>query len=241
MSKSARKREPNANTVTLHDRNEAVLGTLTEIGDANTPASPGTLDAPNGFLLEQGKNLIGYGTVNGTFINQGFVEGVGPDPSDGITFNNTVSGIGSFAGNILFNNIFSPGNSPGEVTVTGDVTLSDSAILQLELGGLTMGSQYDHLDITGTLTADGTLNLLLINGFTPKMGDTFDLLDFASLIGAFDQINLPTLDNGLFFETSSLLTTGTISVVPEPGTAGLFVLLTLTALAKRRPQHFITK
>ncbi len=223
-----------ANTVTINDRNEAVLGTLTELGDAATPASPGTLTAANGFLLEQGKNLVGYGTVNGDFINQGFVEAIGPDPSDEIIFNGTLTGIGSFAGTIMINSIFAPGNSPGKIEVTGDVTLGDSAVLQMELGGRTLGSDYDHLDITGQLAVDGTLELLLIDGFTPGMGDTFDLLDFASVTGTFDQIDLPTLGNGFFFNTSSLLTTGTISVVPEPSTAGLLLLLTAATLYKRR-------
>ena len=48
----------NQHTVTLLDANEAVLGSLTVLGSGGTS---GTLTAANGFLLEEGKNLIGQG------------------------------------------------------------------------------------------------------------------------------------------------------------------------------------
>ncbi|MDP7289051.1 MAG: hypothetical protein QGH94_13780, partial [Phycisphaerae bacterium] len=70
-------------TVTIHDRNEAVLGSLTQLGDG---ASVGALTAGNAaptdthahFLLEQGKNMVGRGSVNGNYKNHGHVIGDGP-------------------------------------------------------------------------------------------------------------------------------------------------------------------
>ena len=87
--------------------------------------------------------------------------------------------------------------------------------------------------IAGLLTADGTLDISLLNNFAPQLGDTFDLLGFGSLNGSFSVINTPTLSGGLAFDTSSLLTTGSISVVPEPTTAAFLSLFTLTFIHRR--------
>ncbi len=221
--------------VTLLDANEAVLGSLTTLGNAASAGNPGTLTAANGFLLEQGKNVTGYGMINGDFINQGYVEGVGPDAGDAIEFTGDVSGIGSYAGNIIFSGGFSPGNSPGEVGVDGNMILGESARLEMELGGLIAGSQHDRVVVAGDFIADGELDIVLINGFVPQAGDAFDLFAFAGAAGAFDRIGLPTLNNGLQFNTSSLLTTGRLFVVvPEPGAVWLVAAVGAGVLRRRR-------
>ncbi len=155
-----------------------------------------------------------------------------------VTFNNgLVSGGANFSGTsnlITFNGTYSPGDSPSDVQITGDVSLGTAATLILELAGTTLGTEYDHLNITGNLAADGTLDIQLLNNFAPTFGDTFDLLDFGSLTGTFDAINLPSLAGGLSFDTSSLLTTGSISVVPEPTTAMLVTFLGLIVTRRRQ-------
>jgi hypothetical protein len=97
-----------------------------------------------------------------------------------------------------------------------------------QLGGTTAG-QFDKLSLSGTLAAGGTLDIDLINGFTPTAGNSFDILDFTTATGAF-ALSLPALGGGLSWNTSQLLTTGTISVaaaiasVPEPAGAALALL-----------------
>ena len=108
-----------------------------------------------------------------------------------------------------------------------------SATLELELAGFTKGDEYDHLDIAGQFAIDGTLDVQLIGGFNPQLGDSFDLLDFDSLTGSFSDIRLPTLNHGLAFDTTSLLIDGTLSVVPEPASVSV-VAIALACLAKRR-------
>ncbi len=49
------------NTVTLLDANQAVLGSLTQIG---VGSSAGNLTAGNGFLVDFGKNVTGFGTLD---------------------------------------------------------------------------------------------------------------------------------------------------------------------------------
>ena len=84
------------------------------------------------------------------------------------------------------------------------------------------GSGYDQLDISGLATLNGTLDLELLNGFSPSTGESFTLFN-GRTTGSFAQIGLPTLSNGLSWNTSNLYTNGTISVTPEPSTFALLV------------------
>ena len=97
----------------------------------------------------------------------------------------------------------------------------------MELDGPTPGSGYDQLDISGMATLNGTLDVNLLDGFSPSYGQSFDLLN-GPTTGSFAQVGLPALNNGLQWNTSNLYTTGTVSVTPEPST---FALLGVGAVA----------
>ncbi len=232
----------NNHTVTLHDANEAVLGSLTTLGDG--VGSPGTLVAANGLVLEFGKNITGFGTIDTPLpnpnipndpikplINNGFIGG--NSVTEPITLNGFVKGVGSFA-NILINGTLSPGFSPAEIDIAGDAAMSSVGVLEMELGGTSPGSGHDKINVAGTFIAGGTLDVMLINGFVPGYGDTFDLFDFGALSGSFDQVLTPNLGGGLFFDTSLLLNTGTIAVVPAPGSAEFLLLAAIGILIRRR-------
>jgi len=120
------------------------------------------------------------------------------------------------------------------VSVNGDLALGPQATLVMELGGLTPGSQYDQLNISGDLAADGTLAVKLLGGFTPQAGQEFDLLNFGGLDGKFDSISLPALAPGLLWDTSGLYSSGTIGVMPEPATLAMLGLGVAGLLARRR-------
>ena len=179
-------------SVTLLDSNEAVLGSLTTLGSGMLS---GTLTAANGFLLEEGKNLIGQGTVNGEFHNDGDVSGSGT----GIVFNDLVTGIGS-ANNVTYNGGFSPGHSPAEVFLRGTTNFGSANTLFIELGGLVPGDQFDRLNSSGTIGVDGTLDVSYINGFTPAAGNSFEFISANAVNGTFGTVNLPTLPLGLEWE-----------------------------------------
>lgn len=69
----------------------------------------------------------------------------------------------------------SPGHSPGCLTIG---TLSTVGILQEELGGTTACSGYDQLKITNTADiTNSTLNVTLVNNFTPPLGNSFTIID----------------------------------------------------------------
>ena len=109
--------------------------------------------------------------------------------------------------------ILSPGNSPGTLTV-GSLTLQSGSQTNIELGGTTRGSQYDAIMSSGAVSLNGTLDVSLTNGFTPAVGNTFDILDWGTLSGTFSSLQLPSLSGwAVGWDTSQLYTTGTLSVV----------------------------
>jgi hypothetical protein len=103
----------------------------------------------------------------------------------------------------------------GITQVTGNYTHADDATLQIEIGGLGGGSGYDRLVVGSTLDLNlgGTLDISIVNGFTPQPGNAFDILEWGTLTGMFDTVNRPFLGPSLDWDISQLYTTGVISIV----------------------------
>ena len=55
------------------------------------------------------------------------------------------------------------------------------------------------LTVSGGATLDGTLNLALVNGFSPAIGNSFQVMTFGSRTGQFATINGTALGNGKQF------------------------------------------
>jgi len=125
--------------------------------------------------------------------------------------------------------------SPGILTVD-DITFADGSTLQIELGGLARGTEYDVLAASGVVTMQGgsTLGVTLINGFVPQGGETFDIMDFTGVSGQFGNVSLPALGGGLSWDTSDLYTGGTIVVAPEPATLAMVVMGAAAMVVRRR-------
>ena len=121
--------------------------------------------------------------------------------------------------------ILSPGDAPGtagRIDVTGNYTQTSSGVFDLGIGGLTAGSQFDLLSLTGMAGLGGTLDISLENGFFPVAGDTFTfLLANSGVSGEFGTVDGLNIGNGESFkilynaDTVELITVGGASV-PEP-------------------------
>jgi hypothetical protein len=127
-----------------------------------------------------------------------------------------VKGVGT-SDNVNFTGTFYPGLSPTSLQV-GNVALSDSSTLAMELGGTAPGSGYDQIIASGTLALDGVLQVSLIDGFSSTAGQSFNLFDWANTSGAFDTLSLPALA-GLTWNTSNLYSDGILSLAAA-GLAG---------------------
>lgn len=173
-----------------------------------TTSASTRLDVNNRFNLNgRTVTITGPGVVS---FNNNLVTGSGGT----VTNSATLQGTGRINGN-LFNSTggtVSPGNSAGTLTVNGNYgQVAGTPTLLMELGG-TGADQFDKLVVGGSFTAAGKLTVQLINGFTPSAGNSFDILDFTTASAPSLVLNLPALSSGLTWNTSSLLTTGVLSV-----------------------------
>ena len=89
--------------------------------------------------------------------------------------------------NFTNNGTFAPGASPGILTIIGDFKSTATSVLDIELNGVTQGTQFDLLAIQGNAIFNGTVNVTL--GFVPTLNSSFIV---ATTTGTITQCNLPT-------------------------------------------------
>jgi hypothetical protein len=107
--------------------------------------------------------------------------------------------------------LITPVGTSAGTHIMGDLEIQAGAIA-FNIGGTAAG-EFDKLVVDGHLAAGGTLQVRLAEGFSPAAGDSFDVLDFSSLTGAFT-CDLPPLNDGLAWNTADLPSTGALSVAP---------------------------
>jgi hypothetical protein len=103
-----------------------------------------------------------------------------------VVLGGSVGGGGSIAGDLAnTSGTVAPGNSPGALRVLGGFTQASQGTLAIQLAGTTQGTQYDVLKVDGSASLAGTLAVSLLDGFSPSLGDSFQVLTFASHSGDF--------------------------------------------------------
>ena len=102
-------------------------------------------------------------------------------------------------GDVFFEADITPGASPGLESFGGNVFMGPLATLEIEIAGLALGAEYDSLTIAGLADLGGTLDVQLLDGFSPSAGDTFEIITAANVLGTFDTINLPSLPGDLLW------------------------------------------
>ncbi len=124
--------------------------------------------------------------------------------------------------------VLAPGGyGPGFLAVQGELDLTDSGTVEIELGGSNSG-QFDQLWITGDTytTVDGILDVGLIGGFDPAAGIAFEILNSQlPLQGQFSQCNFPTSNGialGVRYDSHLIwLVTGMVGDLNADGFVGL--------------------
>jgi len=193
--------------------------------DTDVIVAAGAVIAFNNVLDLNGNNLTKTGAGTMQINNELITDGGTVSALSGV-----VAGSGTILGSLTnAGGTVAPGNSPGTLSINGDYT-QESGTLAIELAGLVQGNDYDLLDVSGIAALNGgTLDVTLLEGFEPSEGDVFDILDASVISGAgFDSISLPALDEGLAWDTSGLMSSGSLvvsaSVVPEPTAMVSFLL-----------------
>ncbi|HEY2837898.1 MAG TPA: PEP-CTERM sorting domain-containing protein [Pirellulales bacterium] len=209
--------EQGVGTLSLSDHGEVHVGNQLSLG------TQGTIDFGHdlGGRINVGDGFLGS-TPHGTIR-------VGP--------NGTLAGSGSTNGRIFVDGgTVSPGFSPGVLHIGGDALFSATSSLDLQIGGLNPGSQYDQLVVGGDLTLPDVVNISFIDGFAPRTGDQFHLL----VVGG-------ALNGPVLFDTGDVPFTAdfsdgvyTLTAVPEPSSfalAGLGVVVLVAGSRARSSKY----
>lgn len=151
-------------------------GTLAVGGDNTSTVFSGTL-ASGGAFVKQGTGtltLTGASSIaGGTTVDGGRLDVNGTLPGPVVVNAATLGGTGTIAGPVTVNagGTIAPGLSPGQ-TNTGDIAIA--GVLLQEIEGTTLGTQYDNLNVTGTVAITG--NLVLAGAYAPAVGDVFQII-----------------------------------------------------------------
>ena len=104
-----------------------------------------------------------------------------------------VSGSGVIAGSLSnAGGAVAPGNSPGILVVDGNYTQATGGALQIEIAGSgdVAGVDYDRLQVTGTASLAGLLDVQLDAGYTPALGDSMaGVVTAGTVTGTFATVN----------------------------------------------------
>ena len=149
---------------------------------------------------------------------------------------------GTIIGDVFNAGLIAPGNSFGTLTIDGNLTLQSTSSLFFELGGLTQGTEYDFLNVTGLISLDGSLDFFILDGFESVISptDTFVIISGLSVTGEFFGLSngqqFLTADSKGFFNVQygadSVFLNG--FVIPEHGTYGLLMGLGMLAIVMMR-------
>lgn len=198
----------NGATITTNAGADLTISGIVKNGSATASvlnkAGAGTLILAATANSYTGATSVTGGTlkVNGTKTGAGAVA---------VATGGTIAGSGSVAGAVTIQSggTLAPGNTTGNLSFTSTVNLASGASYVAEIAG---ASSNDKVTSTGTFTANGTIKVTLVDGYSPATGTTFDLVD-ATIAGTpvFD-FSAATLATGLSWDTTSFATNGTIKV-----------------------------
>ena len=152
-------------------------------------------------FLGDGLNTLGTATINGAgsefraeveiivgFFGEGRLivtsGGRARAPLIEVSEISMTGGDGLLTGEVINYGLAAPGMSAGQLTVEGDYAQQTDGAILIELGG-TLAGEFDVLNVTGTAHLDGTLEVALINGFTPQVGQNFTIITAGLVDGAF--------------------------------------------------------
>jgi len=111
-------------------------------------------------------------------------------------------GKGSLTGSVTSSGLVTPGDSatkPG-ILAPNSYTQKSTGSLNIDIGGTTVGTQYGQLAVTNGASLNGTLNIKLVNGFVPAIGNTFTVLTASAVSGTFATVNGLSINSGEHFD-----------------------------------------
>jgi hypothetical protein len=171
----------------------------------------------------------GAASARPTGTRDGYVQTGGQTTVDG-NLNITGRGVVNFAGGSVYGNggtVTGPvisnaaikmGDTPttmgiGQLTFVGNYIQGPLGSLTIDIAGF---DQYDQLNITGHAQLNGLLNIDLLHGYVPQLGDTFDIMNFANESGTFSLVMGLPINGQEHFTLEYNPTNLTLDVVAGP-------------------------
>ena len=192
-------------TINIHGTDWLSEGVIRSLGGTislnDTWTNSGLIDASVGNISggngeNQGTIIVGPDrtfSVSGDYIQTNgttTVEGGTLDPSGDVELlGGVLEGNGIILSNVSNSAMVSPGTSAGRLTIQGDYTQTVEGVLDVEIAGLLAGHDFDVLIVSGTATLDGTLELTLLDGFSPAPDDDFKVVSSGARLGSFVDIS----------------------------------------------------
>jgi autotransporter-associated beta strand protein len=229
----------------LNDGSSLIQATLTNDGllvaNRSSDTTFSTAIGGSGAFEKLGSGILtvtGNSTYSGaTTVSAGRLKVNGSLGSGGLSVAASawLMGTGTVNGPVTVSGTFSPGSSPGVITL-GSLVLTSTSTTIIEVLGATRGTSYDGIDIATAsgLTYGGLLSFEFGGSALPE--GTYDIFNFAGTSsGSFASLDSTGFyagtwtnnSNGSFtlVKDAQTLTfsqsTGDIIVVPEPGTLAL--------------------
>ncbi|HEY5075308.1 MAG TPA: putative Ig domain-containing protein [Pyrinomonadaceae bacterium] len=206
---------------------ESILSLTVAQSSTLSTAAGGSIDIGPTLLTKAASGEIRIGP-GGRLTDNGFVTG-----NVTIQFGGSVTGSGFINGKLIDSGRVGSGNSPGRLTVQGDYTQNSDGLMSVEIGGTDPGSGYDQVQVSGTATIDGKLDVRLVNGFTPTVGQTFRIVNAGSFSGSFASIAGPS-QAGISVSNDG----GGVTVTITSVVAGAPVISSATTVAATQGQAF---
>lgn len=235
---------------TLADKGGGVTNSVTKTGAGTTTIAIAN-SYSGGTIVNNGKLIVNNTSGSGTGSGAVLVKNTA-----------TLGGSGTIGGNVTIENggTYSPGNSPGLQTVSGDLTFNSGSIFEWEIDRTvtqTRGTGYDAVNVGGTLSATtGAIFRIVIgdslfnHGFWSVQrtwSDIFSGTISSSLASIFNggfeyyngstPISSPSGVQGSFSWNTNTLTwtpQSGATFVPEPTSALAGLLLAAGLLRRRR-------
>ncbi len=172
--------------------------TLNEGGTLASSSGNLTITSALPYVMDGGLlDISNTATFNGGIVMNGGILNVNGSLNTGtgelVTNNGTINGTGTIVGNVRMNGgIFATGNSVGTTDITGDLILSSSSTVAIELGGSTLGN-YDLINVSGNVDfSNAALEITFIDGYIGSVNDSFTPMTYASRTGSFSSVNIPS-------------------------------------------------
>lgn len=176
----------------------------------------GTITNNTSISIGGSANLENNGTLNNNF-------------GASISNHGTVSGINSVHNGTFSNEgILSPGNTTDATALYKldsyytSYTQTAAGSLNIDLSGTIAGDSYDQVVVDRDVTINGTLNVSLLGGFEPAIGDVFTILrQGRNVSGSFSTVNLPKLSGKKVWDVVEYSSTDGIRITVKESTLGL--------------------